>query len=59
MKHLKHFITGSPKNYTLDIAHGDMTQADGRSLNDYDREVTKWLNDDRKGPKPIRRVEKK
>ncbi len=53
MKHLKHFITGSPKNYTLGTAHGD------QSLNDYDREVTKWLKNGRIGPRPVRRVEKK
>jgi len=58
MKHLKHFITGSPKNYTLGSPRRvDHAQDDQLSIMGYDHQVTLWLRGERE-TKPNRRVEK-
>ena len=57
MKHLKHFITGSPKNYTV----GPPRRKDAvgeLSIMGYDHAVTLWLEGGRVGPKPERRFVK-
>ena len=59
MKHLKHFITGSPKSYTLGRPRReDLSHLDEMSIMGYDHEVTRWLRHER-ATKPIRRIEKR
>jgi hypothetical protein len=58
VKHLKHFITGSPKNYTVPAPRHYDVAFDQLTIMGYDHAVTLWLEGGRVGPKPERRVTK-